>query len=121
MITLTKSAERQIALICGMNLSHVRISLRSGGCAGYSYDWSLDTPTQDDCVVSIGDYGLIIDSHSQSLLGDVCINFIQGDFESSWEIDSASATASCGCGKSVFIKQDGTSKLIDESVGGCNG
>jgi iron-sulfur cluster assembly accessory protein len=121
MITLTKSAERQIALICGMNLSYVRIALRSGGCAGYSYSWSLDTPTPDDYVVTVGNYGLIVDSHSQSLLGNTLINFIQEISGSSWEISSVSASASCGCGKSVFIKQDGTSKLIDESVGGCNG
>lgn len=108
MITLTKSAERQIALICGMNLSYVRLALRSGGCAGYSYSWSLDTPTQDDFVVSVGEHGLIMDYDSKMLLGDVSLNFVVGVYGSSWEIDSASATASCGCGTSV-------------AVGGCNG
>jgi iron-sulfur cluster assembly accessory protein len=108
MITLSPSATAQIDMLCKINSAYVRLALRAGGCAGYSYDWSLDSPTQDDFVVNIGDHGLIIDSHSQSLLGDVYINFTEDVFGSSWEIVSAATNGSCGCGKSV-------------AIGGCNG
>jgi len=113
MITLSPSAIKQLNIACSSNQSYVRLALRSGGCAGYSYEWSYDDRNEDDALFEIGNYGLIIDSFSQSLLGETTINFIQSAFESSWEIDSAAATGGCGCGKSVFIKQD--------DVGGCNG
>lgn len=108
MITLSPSATNQISMLCKLNNAYVRLALRAGGCAGYSYDWSLDTPTQDDFVVAVGDYGLIMDLHSMLLLGDVSLNFLQSVGGSSWEIKSTSATSSCGCGTSV-------------AIGGCNG
>ena len=108
MITLTESATKKLHISCALNKSYIRLALRAGGCAGYSYDWSYDTPTLDDSVVKVGDYGLIIDSQSEMLLGDVSLNFIEDIFGSSWEINSASANGSCGCGRSV-------------AVGGCNG
>ena len=121
MITLSPSATTQIDTLCKINNAYVRLALRAGGCAGYSYDWSLDSPTQDDYVVTVGEHGLIMDYDSMLLLGDISLNFVVGIYGSSWEIDSTAATSSCGCGTSVAIKQDGTSKLIDENVGGCNG
>jgi len=90
-------------MICKINSAYVRLALRAGGCAGYSYDWGLDSPTPDDYVVAIGDYGLIIDFDSMLLLGDVSLNFIQDICGSSWEIISDNATSSCGCGKSVAV------------------
>jgi iron-sulfur cluster assembly accessory protein len=107
MITLSPSATKQIDMLCKINSAYVRLALRAGGCAGYSYDWSLDTPTQDDYVVAIGEHGLIVDFDSKTLLGDVSLNFIQSVAGSSWEINSTAASASCGCGTSVAIKQDG--------------
>jgi iron-sulfur cluster assembly accessory protein len=111
MITLSPSATHQISMLCKLNSAYVRLALRSGGCAGYSYDWTLDEPTPDDFVVTVGDHGLIMDYYSMLLLGDISLNFIQDIRGSSWEIKSAAATASCGCGTSVSIKQNG----------GCNG
>jgi len=111
MITVTPSATTQLNIACSSNQTFVRLALRAGGCAGYSYSWSLDTPDVSDYVVPIGEYGLIMDYDSMLLLGDVSLNFIMGSFGTSWEIISNNATSSCGCGKSVFIKQDG----------GCNG
>lgn len=108
MITLSPSATNQISMLCKINSAYVRLALRAGGCAGYSYDWSLDSPTQDDFVVKVGEHGLIMDFDSKTLLGDVSLNFVQGIYGSSWEIDSTAATSSCGCGTSV-------------AVGGCNG
>ena len=112
MITLSPSATQQLNIACSSNQSYIRLALVSGGCVGYSYSWSLDSPTQDDYVVAIGEHGLIMDYDSKTLLGDISLNFIQDIAGSSWEIDSTAATASCGCGTSVAIKQDG---------GGCNG
>ena len=103
MITLSPNATKQIDMLCKINSAYVRLALRSGGCAGYSYNWSLDTPTQDDYVVAIGEYGLIVDYDSKTLLGDVSLNFIQSVAGSSWEINADFATSSCGCGTSVAV------------------
>jgi iron-sulfur cluster assembly accessory protein len=103
MITLSPSATKQIDMLCKINSAYVRLALRAGGCAGYSYDWSLDTPTQDDYVVAIGEHGLIVDFDSKTLLGDVSLNFIQSVAGSSWEINADFATSSCGCGTSVAV------------------
>lgn len=111
MISLTPSATTQLNIACSSNQAFVRLALAAGGCAGYSYSWSLDSPTPNDYVVPVGEYGLIMDFDSMLLLGDVELNFIVSTFGTSWEIKSAAATSSCGCGKSVAIKQEG----------GCNG
>jgi iron-sulfur cluster assembly protein len=103
MISLTPSATTQLNIACSSNQTFVRLALRAGGCAGYSYDWSLDTPNQSDYIVPIGEYGLIMDYDSMLLLGDVSLNFVVDMFGTSWEIISNNATSSCGCGKSVSV------------------
>lgn len=124
MITLSPTAIRQLNISCSSNQRYVRLALRSGGCAGYSYDWSYDDIQEGDTLIEVGNYGLIVDPLSQSLLGNTSINFLQELFGSSWEIKSENTSSSCGCGSSIFIQQDGTSKFINSQQGvegGCNG
>ena len=99
MITLSLSAIKQLNIASALNKSMIRLALRAGGCAGYSYDWSLDTPTQDDSVI---EDILIVDNVTANLLGDVNIDWKEDLFESGWSITSEHLS-SCGCGSSVSV------------------
>lgn len=99
MITVTPNAVSHLKILFGLYNSHIRLALRSGGCAGYSYSWSLDSPTQDDSVIS--EY-LLVDKTTAALLGTVRIDWVEDTFESGWVV-SSDALSSCGCGTSVSL------------------
>jgi iron-sulfur cluster assembly accessory protein len=99
MITLSPSAIKQLNIASALNKSMIRLALRAGGCAGYSYDWSLDTPTQDDSVI---EGCLIVDNVTADLLGSVSIAWQEDMFSSGWNITSEHLS-SCGCGSSVSV------------------
>ena len=53
MITLTPIAEKNFRRMRsdeGMNDSHLRVSVKGGGCAGYEYVLNFGTPTNRDLV-----------------------------------------------------------------------
>jgi iron-sulfur cluster insertion protein len=99
MITLSPSAIKQLNIASTINKSMIRLALRSGGCAGYSYDWSLDEPTQDDSVI---EGCLIVDHVTADLLGDVNVDWKEDTFSSGWSISSEHLSG-CGCGSSVSV------------------
>lgn len=99
MITVSQTATNQLKNLHLIHKCYIRLALRAGGCAGYSYEWSLDQPNLDDSV--IGTY-LIVDTVTESLLGDVNIDWVENAFSSGWNITSKNLS-SCGCGSSVSV------------------
>lgn len=94
---LVAESSRRGCLISGM-----RLSLRSGGCAGMSYEMSyVISPLGSDIRQAFGDITLYIDPLATMFLLDTVIDHRRGKLSSGFTFSSPRATGSCGCGESV--------------------
>ena len=81
--------------------SGLRIAVLAGGCAGYSYDWSIqEKPKEGDFEFKQDGLNVFIDKDSLSMLEGVQINFIDALQESGFKFENPNAEGGCGCGKS---------------------
>ena len=86
----------------GCDISGMRLSLRSGGCAGMSYEMSyVISPLPGDIRQDIEDITLYIDPLATMFLLGTVIDHRRDKLSSGFTFSSPRATASCGCGESV--------------------
>jgi iron-sulfur cluster assembly accessory protein len=93
----------------------LRIGVRAGGCAGFSYDMEFDSVWRDDAYhpvlvtdpvddtdVAFTEYGvtLISDKKSLKLLNGTEIDYVETLQSSGFKFNNPNASASCGCGQS---------------------
>jgi iron-sulfur cluster assembly protein/iron-sulfur cluster insertion protein len=106
MITLTDSAQTRLAQLLqedtdGADTMRLRISVRSGGCSGFSYDMCFDSELSDDDVVSgHGGVEVVLDAASLPLIQGATLDFEDSLSQSGFKITNPNATRTCGCGKS---------------------
>jgi iron-sulfur cluster assembly accessory protein len=82
----------------------LRVAVLGGGCAGFQYQFALETtPADDDLQFSNGDVGVIIDPVSLPFLADAVIDYKKELIGARFAIDNPNATSSCGCGVSFSI------------------
>ena len=84
----------------------VFLGIKGGGCAGFSYDWSLKTESEldeysDEVIDLENGTKLAIDGTSLMYLYGSQINLKQDLFGTVLDISSPSAQSSCGCGESI--------------------
>ena len=105
-ITLTKKAKEYLQSICKTeNQSYVHLSVKGGGCAGFSYHWSFtDGPKQNDEVINIADKShLVLDSLSLLYLMNMNIDYKQGIAGAILQLENPNVASSCGCGESFNV------------------
>lgn len=79
----------------------LRLSVDSGGCSGFMYQYKLvDKIYSEDCVISSFDVKIVIDPISQNFLDGCKIDFIQELGSSFFHITNPNTSAKCGCGNS---------------------
>ena len=81
----------------------LRIAVEGGGCSGFQYEIDLDTPKQDDLVLSGEGETVVIDSVSLPFLADATIDFSEELIGARFVINNPNATSSCGCGTSFSM------------------
>lgn len=101
-----KAKEHMIAIADAEPGKVVFLGIKGGGCAGFSYDWSLKTEEElddySDEIIELDDtHKLAIDGTSLMYLYGSQINLKQDLFGTVLEISSPSAQSSCGCGESI--------------------
>ncbi len=78
----------------------LRVSVRPGGCSGYSYEMYFDSKLgEEDKKISHGGVTVVMDSSSASLLEGATLDYKDG-LEAGFSIDNPSAQRTCGCGQS---------------------
>tara|TARA_B100000131_G_scaffold320616_1_gene369227 strand:+ start:7121 stop:7447 length:327 start_codon:yes stop_codon:yes gene_type:complete len=104
-ITITKNAEERI---CAMmrktdcTNGFLRIALRSGGCSGYTYDFSIIEKADDsDKVIEFEKVKVCIDKKSYLFLIGMEIDYEDTLLRSGIILNNPNAKRSCGCGESV--------------------
>jgi len=110
-ITVTETAIQKIRELCHSNNKFaVRLSLKGGGCAGFSYDWGFAESSEiqsSDELLNFGDGAkLTIDAGSVMYLMGTELDYVTEVFGSHFDIRNPNAKSSCGCGESVSFEKE---------------
>ena len=81
----------------------LRVSVEGGGCSGFQYDIRLDSPTEDDLVLSGQGQSIVVDSVSLPFLAGAVIDFSEELIGARFTIDNPNASSACGCGTSFSM------------------
>ena len=105
MISITESASKQIKDLCESNDKWgVKLSVKGGGCAGFSYDWNfIDSESDilsDDEVFDVDSKKFIVDGMSLMFVLGTRLDYKKEIFGSSFVFENPNAKSSCGCGTS---------------------
>ena len=106
-MTLTDTAEKKIKELCSNNNKWaVRLGIKGGGCAGFSYDWGFadqgEMQDNDELIETEGGR-LVVDSHSVMYLLGTEMDYKQEKFSSQFVFKNPNETERCGCGESFKI------------------
>lgn len=80
----------------------LRLSVRPGGCSGFSYEMYFDNSVDADDLVSETDgIRLLVDPSSAPLVAGATVDFKDSGLQGSgFAINNPSQTRGCGCGES---------------------
>ena len=105
MVTITeRAANKAIELAKAENIMPcaLRVRIVGGGCAGFSYDLSLDDigPNESDETYSQHDVTLIVDPVSNTYVDGTEIDYVVTDVDEGFKFNNPNAVGTCGCGSS---------------------
>jgi len=107
MITITDSAKEKIQdILAEENNPNLRLRMfvQGGGCAGFSYGFTLDSEkNEDDFEFPAGTTSILIDSMSIMYVEGATVDYVEDIMESSFKIRNPQASSTCGCGSSFSI------------------
>ncbi len=107
-LNISKNAASRIKEILSdkMNSDKIglRISVKSGGCAGLTYDMSyIDTLNKEDEVVEDNGVKIFIDQKALIYLVGTVMDYKRDKFSSSFVFQNPNEIERCGCGESFKI------------------
>jgi iron-sulfur cluster assembly protein len=122
MITISESATDQIKSLLAAEETpnmFLRLSVKAGGCSGFSYGMGFDDNESDqDVTMEFHGLKVLVDSDSHKYLNGVEIDFKDSGMGGGFTINNPNAVASCGCGQSFKAKDEaGIVEKCDDKVG----
>lgn len=104
-IFITDSAAQKVFQIQKKeNKKYLRISVDSGGCGGFQYNYDLENNLcEKDILITHGDITILIDEVSSEFLNNSTIEYIQELGSGYFNIKNPNANMKCGCGNSFSI------------------
>lgn len=103
-VILTKGAIKEVQhLITQLNVpaGHgLRLGVKGGGCAGFSYVLGFDAPTEADHVYEMDGFIMLIDKSQEMYLFGTELDFKQGLDNRGFIFNNPNAESTCGCGSS---------------------
>ena len=107
MVTLTDSAKSIIEKYITIEKPVVRLSIKGGGCSGFSYEFNEQKTSDveaDDLVIDISEgKKFVIDPISLIYLDGSIIDYTESLAASGFQIKNPNETTSCGCGNSFSV------------------
>lgn len=104
MIALTDNAADKVKELIdaeGEDGLALRVAVRPGGCAGFSYEMFFDSDVAgDDVTADYHGVKVVVDPSSAMLLEGATLDYKTGLQESGFSIVNPNAQRSCGCGQS---------------------
>ncbi len=105
-VILTDRAARRVHTILSKESdgSALRISVRGGGCSGFSYGFDIGQDRADDDIIIARDGAtVLIDAVSIEYMKGATIDFVDDLMGQSFRIENPLATSGCGCGTSFSL------------------
>ena len=79
----------------------LRVGVQGGGCAGFSYFFTLDEDqADDDWDLEINGVHVLMDSMSGSYLQGSTVDYKEDNFGATFVITGMDSVSTCGCGSS---------------------
>ena len=109
MIELTDNADIHLSsIIVDKNVPAIKLSINSGGCSGFSYDWQLVSEEElinfaDDFTMDLDTGKLIIDNISLMYLTGTVVDYKKDIFGQRLMIENPNVISMCGCGESFQV------------------
>jgi len=106
MITVTEKAKTYLIQQCA-SAGHpfVKLSVRGGGCAGFSYEYEFaDQPDTLDFIIELDDSkSFLVDGHAFMYVAGTELDYVTDLAGSALKLSNPNETSTCGCGKSFAI------------------
>ena len=104
-VSISASAAKRLnAILKGEEGAALRISVKGGGCSGFSYAFDVDkTRAEDDFVVTRDGATVVVDPVSLEMMKGAELDFVDDLMGQSFRVKNPNATASCGCGVSFSV------------------
>jgi iron-sulfur cluster assembly protein len=107
-ITVTDNALQQIRKIKEdgniPNDYTLRISVKGGGCSGFTYSLGFDGETNEsDTIIEYSDVKIVVDGKSLFYLTGTELDFSDGLNGKGFVFDNPNASKTCGCGESFAV------------------
>jgi iron-sulfur cluster insertion protein len=78
--------------------------VQGGGCAGFSYGFTLDSEVNDDDFeIPAGSSSVLVDSMSAQYVMGATIDYEEDLMGASFKIKNPQASSTCGCGSSFSV------------------
>ena len=105
MITITPEADKHLCSIIEREQADgVLLSVKGGGCAGFTYDWSVvKEPSGEAIPLSKGT--LYIDPLALMYVIGTVLQYKKDLFGTILSLDNPNVASACGCGESFSLKQ----------------
>ena len=82
----------------------LRVFVQGGGCAGFSYGFTLDEEqNEDDFDFEYDGVKVLVDAMSMQYLQGANIKYDEDLMGASFKIDNPQAVSTCGCGSSFSV------------------
>jgi iron-sulfur cluster assembly protein len=105
-ITVTENAARMVRRIMdkeGRTGALLRLGVKGGGCAGFSYHMQFDdAPRDGDQRFQMHGVDVVVDPRSAEFLRDITLDYEDG-INTGFQWRNPNATRSCGCGESFSV------------------
>lgn len=103
LLTVTDNAKNRIIEILSTEPPNakLRVFVHGGGCAGFSYGFTIDdTTAEDDFEVIHNDVSILVDSASLQYLNGSVVDYKEDLMNCNFVIENPNANSTCGCGSS---------------------
>ena len=105
MIEITKEADAHLSSIIEREKAEgVLLSVKGGGCAGFSYDWQVvHEPSGEAVPLSKGT--LYIDPTAMLYVIGTVLSYEKNLFGTILKLDNPNVASACVCGESISFKE----------------
>lgn len=104
-ISLTESAAKRVAFIADKQgkPAILRLAVDGGGCAGFTYRFSLGDVEEGDAVTETDGVRLVVDPVSIDLIDGSEVDYVEELGGASFKVANPNAASGCGCGSSFSV------------------
>lgn len=99
-VTALQELEAAAKQILDEEKQYLRVGVKNGGCAGFSYIMEFDKMEENDILYTIGNLNIITDKTHLEHISGMTIDYENGLKNRGFIYNNPNASSTCGCGTS---------------------